>query len=407
MVPDGLLLFKPPCMNTTTPNRISSIDVLRGLVMVIMALDHARDYFHITAMTADPMDPATTTVAAYFTRWITHFCAPTFVLLSGISAFLAARKKTKSAASIFLIKRGLWLVVAELTIVNFALTYNPFFNFIFLQVIWAIGWSMIILGLLSLWSRKVVLIVGLLLFLGHNVVDYMNFPKEGVASVLWQVLLTSRPMILPLDATHVVGVFYAVLPWTGIMLMGYSIGEWFTSDFPAAQRKQRLLLTGWGLVVLFILLRFINQYGNPMPWVHQPDFLRNVLAFLNTSKYPPSLQYAGMTLGPAILALAVFEQVKNKWSDVLSVYGRVPFFYYLLHFYLLHALLVVVFFLTGHQTTEIMDLRVPFQFRPMNFGYSLPVVYLIWIAVVAVLYRPCRWYNQYRATHQQWWLKYL
>lgn len=392
-------------MNTTTPYRVASIDVLRGLVMVIMALDHTRDFFHRTAMTADPLDPATTSTLLYFTRWITHFCAPVFVFLSGVSAFLAAQKRNPQDAALFLIKRGLWLVIVEVTLITLGLTFNPFFNFIILQVIWAIGWSMVILGLLSWWSRRAVLIAGLLLFFGHNVVDYMKLPADGPAAVMWQALFTSRGTVVPLNATHLVGVFYAVLPWTGIMLLGYSIGSWFSRDFPAATRKQRLIITGAALTALFVLLRWINLYGNPIPRKIYPDLWSNVLSFFDASKYPPSLQYAGMTLGPALLALAAFEKLPQKKQGVLSVYGRVPFFYYVLHFYLLHALLVIVFFATGHSSAQIA--QVPFWFRPADFGYALPVVYLIWIGVVVALYRPCRWFDRYRAAHRRWWLSYL
>ncbi|SKA45777.1 Uncharacterized membrane protein [Chitinophaga eiseniae] len=392
-------------MNTTTPYRVTSIDVLRGLVMVIMALDHTRDFFHRTAMTADPLDPSTTSTMLYFTRWITHFCAPTFVFLSGVSAFLAAQRRTRQDAAYFLIKRGLWLVLVEVTLITLGLTFNPSFNFIILQVIWAIGWSMVILGLLSWWSRKAVLIAGILLFFGHNVVDYMKLPAEGPAAVMWQILLTTRGAVVPLDATHLLGIFYAILPWTGIMLLGYSIGSWFIRDFPAAKRKQRLVMAGVTLVALFVLLRWINLYGNPVPRKIYPDLWSNMLSFFDTSKYPPSLQYAAMTLGPALLALAAFENLQQKWSGVLTVYGRVPFFYYVLHFYLLHALLVIVFFATGHSAAQIA--QVPFWFRPAEFGYALPLVYLIWIGVVAALYRPCRWFDRYRAAHRQWWLSYL
>ncbi|WP_343746489.1 heparan-alpha-glucosaminide N-acetyltransferase domain-containing protein [Chitinophaga sp.] len=392
-------------MNTTSPYRVASIDVLRGLVMVIMALDHTRDFFHRTAMTADPLNPATTTTMLYFTRWITHFCAPTFVFLSGVSAFLAAQKKTKREASLFLIKRGLWLVVVEVTVITLGLTFNPFFNFVILQVIWAIGWSMVILGLLSWWSWNAVLAAGLLLFFGHNVIDYMKLPAEGPASVMWLMLFTSRGGIVPLNATHLIGAFYAILPWTGIMLLGYCIGRWFTRDFPAEKRRQRLIITGTALIAMFVLLRWINGYGNPVPRKIYPDLWSNVLSFLDTSKYPPSLQFAGMTLGPALLALAVFERLQQAKNSVLAVYGRVPFFYYVLHFYLLHTVLVIAFFVAGYHQGQIA--QIPFWFRPADFGYALPGVYLVWAAVVLALYRPCRWFDRYRSTHRQWWLSYL
>ena len=394
-------------MQKSTVSRVAAVDILRGLIMIIMALDHTRDFFHSTALTADPLNPGTTTVPLYFTRWITHFCAPVFLLLSGISAHLSGLKKTRREAAVFLIKRGLWLVLAEVTIVTFALTFNPLFNIIFLQVIWAIGWSMVVLGLLLLLSPRLILATGLVLFLGHNILDHFALPRTGVAGTLWNLLFRARGFIIPLGDNHVIGDFYAILPWTGVMLLGYSIGRWFHMDFPAARRRRLLLSTGSVLVLLFITLRFSNVYGNPVPWIKGDSFRYNLLAFLNTSKYPPSLQYLCMTLGPACLLLACLEQARGRWTAVVSVYGRVPFFYFVVHFYLLHLLLVLVFFATGHSLAQIADPQSPFLFRPAGFGFGLGVVYVIWIAVVAVLYLPCRWFHRYKQTHRKWWLRYV
>lgn len=392
-------------MSTTTTAssyRIASIDILRGLVMIIMALDHTRDFFHSTALTADPLDASTTTPVLYFTRWVTHYCAPVFVFLSGLSAYLSSRNKTKSQASGFLIKRGLWLILVEITLVTFGLTFNPYFNFFVLQVIWAIGFSMVILGLLMRISYRVVLAAGIILFFGHNIVDYLNLPQGGVAGSLWSVFLTSSGRVIPIDSSHMIGVFYAVLPWTGVMLMGYSIGRWFQKDFPAEKRRRLLLISGSSLILLFIVLRFLKGYGNPGGWDG-----KNVYSFLNTSKYPPSLQYCCMTLGPGIIFLAVAENIRAGWSKIVSVYGRVPFFYYILHFYLIHIITVFVFFATGHTTAQINDPQSIFFFRPVNFGFDLWIVYLIWISIIAILYLPCRWFNKYKMQHSQWWLRYV
>lgn len=386
--------------------RIAAIDILRGIVMIIMALDHTRDFFHSTAVTANPLDPATTTPALYFTRWITHFCAPVFVFLSGVSAYLSSRKKTPGRASLFLVKRGAWLILVEITLVTLGLTFNPLFNTIILQVIWAIGFSMILLGLLSRLSPRVVLITGLVLFFGHNILDHLALPATGTAGALWSIFFRN-PVFIPLGSNYFIADFYAILPWTGAMLLGYSIGYWFNKDFPAAKRKKLLAMTGAALTVLFILLRFINVYGNPFPWVKGDGFVYNLLAFLNTSKYPPSLQYLCMTLGPACLLLAVLENVKARRMEIIAVYGRVPFFYYILHFYILHTLLVIVFFASGRTAAEIVNPQVPFFFRPATFGFGLPVVYAIWLGVVILLYFPCRWFSRYKQTHHQWWLSYV
>ncbi|MCW3090336.1 MAG: hypothetical protein JWP81_1405 [Ferruginibacter sp.] len=389
-------------MENSNTYRIGSIDILRGLVMIIMALDHTRDFFHVTALTDNPLNLATTTVPLFFTRWITHYCAPVFVFLSGTSAFLASRNKTAGEASLFLVKRGLWLVAVEIAVITLGLTFNPLYNFIIWQVIWAIGWSMFLLGLLIRFPFPAILLTGLILFFGHDVFDHIILPQTGVAGNLMKILFTANGTILPVCSTHFIGVFYAILPWTGVMLLGYCVGYWFRKEFSAGRRKQLLLSTGIALILLFIVLRFFNVYGDPVLWdkIH-------FLSFINTSKYPPSLLYSCMTLGPALVALSFLENAHTRWTSVLSVYGRVPFFYYVLHFYILHALLVIIFFATGHGASEIIDRQSPFLFRPAAFGFGLRWVYLIWLSVVAVLYLPCRWFNQYKLTHSQWWLRYL
>jgi uncharacterized membrane protein len=388
-----------------TLNRIPSIDILRGLVMIIMALDHTRDYFHITSMTADPLDPSTTTTGLFFTRWITHFCAPIFVFLSGLSAYLSAQNKTPVQASSFLAKRGLWLVIAEVTIVSFGLTFNPFFNFVILQVIWAIGWSMILLGFVSRLSYRLVFILGIILVVGHDLINYLPVPQSNGPALTLKVLFTASGTVVPLSSSHLIGVFYAILPWTGILFLGYAAGVWYQKDFSVITRKQYLLLSGIGLTLLFIILRINNGYGDPSLRKDYPTLLQNILSFLNASKYPPSLLYSCMTIGPALILLSILENCENRLSRLISNYGSVPFFYYIIHFYLLHLLLVLAFFLTGHSTNEIV--QVPFLFRPVAFGFSLPIVYLIWIIVVLALYQPCVWFKRYKTNHNQWWLKYI
>lgn len=388
-------------------NRIHSIDILRGIVMVVMALDHTRDFFHNQALLSDPLDPATTNVALFFTRWITHFCAPVFVLLSGVSAYLAAQNKPIKAASRFLIQRGLFLIVIEITVVTFGLTFNPFFNFIFLQIIWAIGWSMVILGLLMRGSFKIILATGLVLLIGHNFLQYLPLPKEGVWHTILQITLTSRAAVLPLSATHFVGVFYAILPWTAVMLLGYCMGSWFTADIAAATRKKRLLVTGSILVLLFITLRLINNFGDQQPMKDYGTAIQNLFSFLNTSKYPPSLQFVCMTIGPALILLSFMEKKATAVCKLFMVYGRVPLFYFIIHFYLLHLLTVIGFFVAGYDLSQIADPQSPFLFRPPNFGYSLPVVYAIWLLVLASLYYPCKRFYAYKQLNKKGWLRYV
>ncbi|TKC10344.1 DUF1624 domain-containing protein [Pedobacter polaris] len=394
---------------TTDKKRILSIDILRGLVMVIMALDHTRDFFHNNGnMMSDPMNPETTNLFLYFTRLITHFCAPTFVFLSGISAYLSAKNKEPKQASNFLIKRGLWLLFVEIVLITFGLTFNPFYNFIVLQVIWAIGWSMILLGILSRISHRLVLIVGLILFFGHNLLNYLQLPApDTLSGGLLAALFTTRGTFIPLGTNHLIGLFYAILPWTGAMLLGFSIGNWYNSNFDANKRKRLLFYSGLSLLLSFLILRYFSLYGNPDPRTAHTDQLKTIFDFFNVSKYPPSLQYFGMTLGPALMLLSGIENVKNWFSRIMMVYGNVPFFYYVLHFYVIHIALVVFFFASGYGVDQISTPQSPFLFRPNDFGYTLPIVYVIWLGVVAILYIPCIWFQKYKATHRQWWLRYL
>ena len=391
--------------NTTRSKRILSVDILRGLVMIIMALDHTRDFFHVGAMTGDPLNPETTTGMLFFTRWITHFCAPTFVFLSGLSAYLSAQNKTPAQASSFLLKRGLWLILIEIMVITFGLTFNPTYNFIILQVIWAIGTSMIFLGLASRISYKTVLIIGLILVFGHNLFNLFPAPTDVNGGMILKIFFTASGTILPVSSTHLIGVFYAILPWTGVMFVGYGIGGWYKKGYAAERRKRNLLIMGLLTIFVFIALRLINIYGDPAPRKEYHDFFKNLLAFFNVSKYPPSLQYTAMTLGAAMLFLAFTENLNNWFTRITSVYGAVPFFYYILHFYLLHTLLVIVFFATGYTSKDIV--QIPFWFRPATFGFDLPIVYSIWFCVVAALYLPCRWFKQYKENHKQWWLRYV
>ncbi|QEC69564.1 DUF1624 domain-containing protein [Panacibacter ginsenosidivorans] len=392
---------------TPTKQRVHSIDILRGLVMLIMALDHVRDFFHIHGMDDTPTNLATTTPFLFFTRWITHFCAPTFVFLSGVSAFIAGQRKTKKELSSFLIRRGLWLILAEITIITLALTYDPLYHKIILQVIWAIGFSMIILGLLTRTSMTVIVITGLLLVIGHNIFDYIRTDGSDIGSLLTKAFIASGFNAIPLGDNHVILMFYTALPWAGVMLLGYAFGTIYRSYYEARRRKVLILFSGLTITILFILLRFINMYGDPAQWSVQKDATYTLLSFLNTTKYPPSLMYLCMTIGPALIILALTETAQNRIAKILMIYGRVPFFYYMLHFFIIHTLLVILFYVSGYGTKDIADPNIPFNFRPLHFGYDLGTVYLIWFCVIASLYFPCKWFNKYKTTHSQWWLSYV
>ena len=386
-----------------TRNRIHSIDLLRGLVMVIMALDHVRDFFHNDAFLHNPLDLKTTTPFLFFTRWVTHFCAPTFLLLAGMSAYLMGLKKSKAELSSFLIKRGCWLIIIEL-IITFAVTFNPFYNVIVLQVIWATGISMIILGLLILLPFPVILIIGFCIVFGHNLLDYAENAPDQKFSFLWDLVHHGRFIFYPYSKDHGILVAYAFLPWTGIMIMGYCMGKLYEPAVNAIRRRKILIYTGVGMILLFFVLRAINNYGNPFHWSEQKNGLYTFLSFIDVQKYPPSLMYVCITLGPSLIFLALTEKVQNKISSVLIIYGKVPLFYYVIHFFLIHILCVTTLFIAGYSAKEVI---VPqFPFRP-QFGFDLWGVYLVWILVLIIMYPLCRWYSHYKDTHRQWWLSYL
>src|SRR6266487_2416052 len=387
--------------------RIQSIDILRGTVMLIMALDHIRDFFHIHGVDQNPVDMTTTTPALFFTRWITHFCAPVFVFLSGTSAFIAGQKKTEKELSLFLIKRGLWLVFIEMAIITPGLTFDPLYNLLVWQVIWAIGWSMIILGLLVRTSMTVIVVTGCIIFFGHNILDYIHLPQQGAGNVLLKIFLTTSTTVFPIGKIRAIFDLYAILPWTGAMLLGYGVGTFYHSSVGTAKRKRAILSAGIFLTALFIILRLINKYGDPAPWSQQKDGMYTFLSFLNTTKYPCSLQYLSMTIGPALILVAFIEHSQNRLGKILSIYGRVPFFYYVIHFYFIHIICVIFFFASGYGAKEIIDTNSPFLFRPLHFGFDLWVVYAVWLFVITVLYWPCKWFNQYKRTHHQWWLSYV
>lgn len=390
-----------------TRNRVSSVDVLRGVIMVIMALDHVRDFFHVTALTADPLNIATTTPALFFTRWITHFCAPVFAFLAGTSIYLTGLKRSKTNLSVFLFKRGLWLVFAEIIIMTFALSFNPSYNLIFLQIIWAIGCSMMIMALLVYLPFWAIISIGVVLFVGHNLFDNVLQPAKGSSNIFLELFVTGSASFYPLDKTHTVAVFYKILPFTAIMILGYGLGSFFKPGVTSVHRRKYMLLYGLLGIAIFIIVRGINLYGDPALWTPQSTIFKTFLSFINTTKYPPSLLFACMTIGPALVLLSFVEGAQNKLASFFMTYGRVPFFYFVIHFFLIHMLCLIVFYLSGHNNSQIADPASPFYFRPAAFSYNLLTVYGIWLLVVLMMYPLCKWYGNYKLSHRHWWLSYL
>jgi uncharacterized membrane protein len=376
--------------------------------MLIMAIDHVRDNFHLGQ--PEPTDLATTTPILFFTRWITHFCAPTFVFLSGISAYIAGTRRSNVVFSSFLLKRGLWLVVVEIVLVTFAITLDPFYHIIILQVIWAIGGSMILLGILVRLKASPMLIgiIGGIIFFGHNLLDIVN-PGSIAGTFLWKILLSAAGFnaLTPLGHNYFILVAYALLPWTGVMFTGYAFGTLYTGAVEAAKRRKILLLSGFGLLALFVVLRYFNIYGDPSPWSVQKTGALSIISFFNVSKYPCSLLYLSMTVGTALVILSLAENLNNKFTGIVIVFGNVPFFYYLCHWYLIQLMHITVFFASGYTVAQIADPKIPFLFEPKGFGFNLGGVYIVWLILITILYFPCKWFSAYKKTHRQWWLSYI
>lgn len=392
--------------------RIISIDIVRGFVMVLMALDHTRDYFHIGANAGDPLDLETTTVFLFFTRWITHFCAPAFIFLSGLSIYLQSMRKTHRELAEFLIKRGIWLIFVEWFIVSLGWTFNLNYSIFPFQVIWAIGISMFLLGIL-IWLRlpfKYILFLGLLIVFGHNLLDIPESAPDFKTNFWWDILHHGVFTAYPVFGSHRAMFVYPFLPWLGLMMLGYCAGILFSDMYSEVQRKKILLRIGSALIVLFIALRFTNMYGDHQLWSVQKNDLFTVLSFINTVKYPPSLLYLCMTIGPTLLLLVFAEKIKNRFSNFMIVFGRTAFFYYILHLYLIHFLAAISFFVKGHSFQDVMTVgeKYPFLFVVPGEGYGLGVVYFIWALVIVMLYPVCRWYDRYKTEHKKkWWLSYL
>jgi len=380
--------------------RIEGIDALRGLVIVLMVLDHVRDFFHRTAFTADPLalgeagDPA-----LFMTRWVTHLCAPTFVFLAGVSVWLQrANGKSRPDLSRFLLTRGLWLIVLELTLVTVGFNFQWF---AFLQVIWAIGASMLVLAALIWLPRIVVLASGVLIVAGHQALAPMNPPDFGAAGPVWQLAMEFGPT--PFGPGFLA---YPFAPWLGIMLMGYGLGGVFTLGGSA--RTRAVLLLAGGLLAAFVVLRTLNGYGDPQPWAAQADGLWTFLSFINVSKYPPSLDYALVTLGVALALLPVLERLWRPALGVLLTFGRTPLFTYLLHIWLAHSLALVVGALTGIPVSGFFNmLGDPSRLIAAGWGFGLAPVYGFWLLTLVILYPMSRWFEGVKRRRRDWWLGYL
>jgi uncharacterized membrane protein len=386
--------------------RIESIDLLRGVVMIIMALDHVRDYFHADAFLYNPLDLSKTDTAIFFTRWITHFCAPVFVFLAGTSAFLVGQRKGKNELAKFLFTRGLWLLVLEFTVINFSWFFNIEFALIALTVIWALGVGMIILAAAIHAPHKVIFGIGLLLVAGHNLLDNVHLAGSDLPAIGYALLHEFKAFQL---GHFVLFVGYPILPWTGMMMLGYVFGKLYLPEVDAVRRKKTLLTLGLSSIVLFLVVRVINSYGDPNSWSTQQTSFFTLLSFINVTKYPPSLLYTLVTLGPAFIFLAAAENLRGKISQYITALGRVPMFYYITHLYLIHILALIAAVATGYEVGDmVFNTWVTDSPNLKGYGFGLGVVYALWAFVVLSLFPLCLWYDKYKMRNRdKKWLSYL
>jgi uncharacterized membrane protein len=396
--------------NTPDTKRIESIDLLRGLIMIIMALDHVRDFTNYDSFHIGIENLNQTYGFLFFTRWITHLCAPLFMFLSGISAFLYGRTRTKKELSLFLLKRGIWLIFLELTVINFAWLANPKFGFFGLLVIWALGISMICLAALVWLPRKYILIFGLVLIAGHNILDGIKMDGNSLGVFLWSICHQGFKGF----EFHGISilVIYPVIPWIGVMGVGYALGEIFTSKYSKEYRTRFLTTAGLSCIALFLILRMTNFYGDPLPWSRQRSASFSFMSFIKVNKYPPSLDYLLVMVGIGLLFLAFTEKPLGRLGRIISTFGRVPFFYYVIHLYAIHLIAIFIAVLQGIKWTDMVSLQgLPTGsevLQSQGYGLSLGGTYIVWILLIIALYPFCKWYDGYKSRHKEkWWLSYL
>jgi uncharacterized membrane protein len=378
-------------------SRINSIDLLRGLIMVVMALDHVRDFFGVSGGNVRDVGDA----GLFLTRWVTHFCAPTFILLAGVSAYLyGARGHSTRDTSRFLLTRGLFLIVLELTLVRVAWRFNYDLSIFVFQVIWVLGAAMVVLALLVHLPRWAIAAIGLAMVAGHNLLDGVRAEDLGPAGFVWAFL--HQPALLRAGG---VGVYplYSLLPWVGVMALGYALGP--IMQLEPSPRRRWLFGLGTGICVGFVLLRATNLYGDPAAWTSHDSVLSTVLSFIDCEKYPPSLLYLMMTLGPMLMLLALFEGARGRVAGSIITIGRVPLLYYVAHLYLIHAFAVLYATVTVGDSTWLFA-GAPLR-KPAGYGLPLGGLYVVWLLVVVSLYPVCRWFADLKQRRREWWWSYL
>ena len=376
--------------------------------MIVMALDHTRDFVHRAAFEFPPENLARTTAAIFFTRWITHFCAPVFMFCAGLGAFMWLERHggNRKALSRFLVTRGLWLVVLEVTLVHLGFFFSADYAMVLLLVFWALGLSMVVLAALVHLRWRVVAALSVAMIVLHNMADGVRAASFGAWAWLWHVLHQPGPLR---TGDPLVIVAYPLIPWMGVMAAGFCAGRIYRLE--AGRRSRTLIRVGLALTLTFIVLRWLNVYGDPRPWAEQPSAVFSLLSFLNTSKYPPSLLFLLMTLGPAIALLGLLDGARPGDRNPVLVFGRVPLFYFVLHIPLIHLLTIGLSWMRyGTQPFLWLPpptLGTPLASFPSDYGWSLGATYALWIAVLAMLYPVCLWFSRVKARRRDWWLSYL
>lgn len=383
--------------------RIQNIDIVRGLVMILMTLDHTRDFLHANPQSIEPTDLANTTPALFMTRWITHLCAPTFVFLSGVSTYISLNQQNNfQEHRNFLIKRGLWLILVNFTINNFGIFFDIHFGVFFSQVIAVIGFGFLILAALLKLSPKTIGIIGGIVILSHNLFQNITFTDNQTLNFIWTYLM--RVGYFQVTPNTGILISYAIIPWTGILLLGFGAGKIIYNSSP----KPALVSIGVYALVAFLVLRFANYYGDPRPWAIQKSSLMTMLSFINTTKQPPSLLFILMTLGIAFLLLSYFSKRESLFTKWLMVFGKVPLFYWLIHWYFLHLIATIYYLSQGYKWSELQFSGFGFGRPADNNGLPLWGVYIAWLLVVIALYPISAWYAGYKMRNKnKQWLRYL
>jgi uncharacterized membrane protein len=379
--------------------RLASVDRMRGFVILLMALDHVRDFLDTDAWSFYPTDLTRTYPALFLTRFVTHLCAPTFVFLAGVSAFLhLAQIGDPSGLRRFLVTRGLWLILLDIFVISPVWAIG--FGKVYLGVLWAIGVGMIALAPMTLLSPPVVLAIGATIVAGHNLLDSFHASDFGAFAPLWNII--HEQGALPFGVPGHVS--YPVLSWTGIMAIGYGLGPLFLET--PLRRGRILTVLGVAAMGLFLVLRVTNAYGDPSPWSVQRDDVMTAFSVLNVTKYPPSLLYALITLGPMFIILSAMERLRGMFGDVLAIFGRTPLFVYILHLYVALAVGLLLRFAQGMDLARVKQLGTG-AISPGEYGTNLAGVYAAWILIMAMLYPVCRWYAGVKIKRRDWWLSYL